>query len=107
MKLLLVLLLFASTAALADEPVGFARGMRLFTRYHCDACHALDAPKAGPSLRAIARRYASDPHAADELAANILNGSVGAWGAVPMPPRKVPAAPLKSLVEWILSLGQP
>jgi cytochrome c len=104
---LIVLLISGAGAALADEPVGFDEGMKLLTKYHCQSCHAIDRPLAGPSLHDIAKKYASDPHARGVLGESILNGSSGVWGSVtPMPPTKVPAADLKPLVEWILSLNQ-
>jgi cytochrome c len=104
---LAIFMVSAATAAHADEPVGFQTGMRLLAKYNCQTCHAVDRAMAGPSLHAIAQKYASDPHARDVLSASILNGSSGVWGGpAPMPPTKVPAADLKPLVEWILSLSQ-
>ena len=95
-----------SAAVYADEPVGFEQGSRLLTKYNCQSCHAVDRGMAGPSLRAIAKKYASDPHAADVLSESIVNGSSGVWGGpTPMPATKVPADDLKPLVEWILSLN--
>ncbi len=76
------------------------------TRYHCQACHAVDKTLAGPSFHDIAERYSSDPHAPGELQEKILNGSTGAWGPAAMPPVQVPEADLKPLVEWILSLQE-
>jgi cytochrome c len=107
---LLALILIAMAAAgtaIADEPVGFAEGTKLLQKYNCQTCHAVDKDLAGPSLRAIAKKYASDPHAREELGASIVNGSSGKWDAVaPMPPVKVPDADLRPLVDWILSLKQ-
>ena len=106
MKFLPFLVLIVPMVAGASEPVGFQRGMALLHKYGCQSCHSVDEARSGPSLHAIAKRYASDPHAESELSANILNGSIGAWGGAPMPPVKVPAADLKPLVQWILSLNQ-
>jgi cytochrome c len=62
---------------------------------------------AGPSLRDVAKKYASDPHARAELSQSIVNGSSGVWDSTaPMPPSNVPASDLRPLVEWILSLAQ-
>jgi cytochrome c len=93
--------------ALADEPVGFAQGMKLLAKYDCQTCHAVDKRMAGPSLHAISQKYASDPHAREELSLSIVNGSSGKWDSVaPMPPVKVPDSDLRPLVDWILSLNQ-
>jgi cytochrome c len=99
----LFLALAATTAAQADEPVGDQRGFRLMQKYHCDQCHTIEKNLSGPSFHAVAKRYASDPNAREEVAANILNGSSGAWGPLPMPPVPVSKDDLKPLVDWILS----
>jgi cytochrome c len=99
----LFLALAATTAAQADEPVGDQRGLRLMQKYHCDQCHTIEKNLSGPSFHAVAKRYASDPNAREEVAANILNGSSGAWGPLPMPPVPVSKDDLKPLVDWILS----
>ena len=100
----LFLALTAATAAQADEPIGDQQGFGLMQKYHCQQCHTIDKNLSGPSLRAIAKHYASDPNAREEVAANILNGSSGAWGPLPMPPVSVSDEDLKPLVDWILSL---
>lgn len=105
LRAFLLLLALAAAGAQADEPVNYQEGMRLMHKYHCQQCHAIDKTLSGPSLRAIAKRYASDPHARGVVSTNILNGSVGSWGAVPMPPVHVSKADLRPLVDWILSLN--
>jgi len=97
-------LALAAATAQADEPVGYQDGLRLMQKYHCQQCHTVDKSLAGPSLRAIAKHYASDPNAREEVATNILNGSTGAWGPLPMPPVQVAKEDLRPLVDWILSL---
>lgn len=101
------LALSAAGAARADEPVGFQQGMKLLTKYNCQTCHSVDKTMAGPSLHAVAKKYASDPHARSVLSESIVNGSSGTWNsAAPMPPTKVPNSDLRPLVDWILSLSQ-
>jgi cytochrome c len=97
-------LALAATAAQADEPVGDQKGLGLMQKYHCLQCHTIDKNLSGPSLRAIAKHYASDPNAHDEVSTNILNGSSGAWGPLSMPPVPVSKEDLRVLVDWILSL---
>jgi cytochrome c len=104
---LTILSILGAGTAFADEPIGFDRGMKLFTKYNCQSCHSVDRAMAGPSLQDIAKKYASDPHARGVLGESIVNGSSGVWGSVtPMPPVSVPDKDLKPLVEWILSLNQ-
>lgn len=91
------------TCARAEEP-GFAEGTKLAAKYNCQSCHTLDKRAAGPSFRAIAKRYASDPNAQGELETTIRNGSTGAWGPTPMAGVDVPERDLMPLVVFILSL---
>jgi len=107
MKMLLPTLLLtlgAVAVAAADEPIGDWTGERLAAKYNCQSCHSLyDASLQGPSYRAIAKKYASDNNARDELSASILNGSSGAWGSNAMPSTDIPQDDLRKLVEWILA----
>jgi cytochrome c len=105
MKMLVpVLLLALGAVAAADEPVADATGNRLAAKYNCQPCHSLyDSSLQGPTYRAIAKKYASDNNARDELSASILNGSSGTWGSNAMPSSSVPAGDLRKLVEWILA----
>lgn len=101
------LLLSISSTAVADEPISYAQGMRLMARYQCRSCHAAYTTLHGPSLSAIARKYASDPTAVGNLETKVLNGSSGVWGTESaMPSNIVPAGDLHTLVEWILSFRQ-
>jgi cytochrome c len=97
--------LIALACARAEEP-GFAQGTKLASKYNCQSCHTLDKPAAGPSFRAIAKRYASDPNAQGELETTIRNGSTGAWGPTPMAGVDVPERDLTPLVAFILSLNE-
>jgi cytochrome c len=90
--------------ALADEPITFAEADPLIAEYGCGSCHSPYKASQAPTLHAIAVRYAADPHALQDLAISVHNGSVGAWGPTPMPPYDVPERDLKVLLKWTLSL---
>ena len=71
----------------------------------CMGCHAMDRKVVGPSYKAIATRYQSQPRAqmVDTLANKIRLGGGGAWGVVVMPANtKISEADAKKLAEWIL-----
>jgi len=71
----------------------------------CMGCHAMDRKVVGPSYKAIAIRYQSQPRAqmVDTLASKIRLGGGGAWGVVVMPANtKISEADAKKLAEWIL-----
>jgi cytochrome c len=75
----------------------------------CSGCHAMDRKVVGPSYKAIATRYQSQPRAqmVETLATKIRLGGGGAWGVVVMPGNtKISEADAKKLAEWILDSNQ-
>jgi cytochrome c len=75
----------------------------------CMGCHAMDRKVVGPSYKAIATRYQSQPRAqmVDTLATKIRLGGGGVWGVVVMPANtKISEADAKKLAEWILDSNQ-
>jgi len=71
----------------------------------CMGCHAMDRKVVGPSYKAIAARYQSQPRTqvVDALATKIRLGGGGVWGVVVMPANtKISEADAKKLAEWIL-----
>lgn len=86
-----------ATPALAD--------LKLATDKNCMACHAVDKKLVGPAYKEVAAKYAGQKDAADKLAAKILKGGSGVWGAIPMPANaQVNAAEAKTLATWVLTL---
>lgn len=77
----------------------------LATKKNCMACHAVDKKLVGPAYKDVAKKYAGDKSAVDKLAAKVIKGGSGVWGAVPMPANpQVSEAEAKQLVTWVLSL---
>ena len=71
----------------------------------CMGCHAMDRKVVGPSYKAIATRYQTQPRAqmVDTLTTKIRLGGGGVWGVVVMPANtKISEADAKKLAEWIL-----
>ena len=89
-------LLLSTGAAIADDD-------ELYKTKNCFACHRIDRTTLGPSFRNIAAKYVEDKGADIMLATKIREGSVGAWGQVPMPPQpQVTEAEALTLARWIL-----
>lgn len=85
-----------SAPALADEALAKSK--------NCMACHAVDKKLVGPAYKDVAKKYAGDAKAADMLAAKVIKGGSGVWGAIPMPANpQVSEADAKKLVAWVLS----
>ncbi len=58
----------------------------------------------GPSYKDVAKKYAGDAKAVDALAAKIVKGGSGVWGAIPMPANpQVTEADAKKLAAWVMS----
>ena len=77
----------------------------LATAKNCMACHAIDKKVVGPAYKEVAAKYANDKAAVDKLAAKIVKGGGGVWGAVAMPANpQVSPAEAKQLATWVLSL---
>ena len=97
-KIIFALALTAAVAApaLADQA--------LATSKNCMACHAVDKKIVGPGFKDVAAKYKGDKAAADKLAAKIMKGGSGVWGAIPMPANpQVNDAEAKKLAAWVLS----
>lgn len=92
-----------SAAAVLSSAPAFA-DQALATKKNCMACHAVDKKLVGPAYKEVAAKYKGDKAAADKLAAKVIKGGSGAWGAVPMPANpQVSEAEAKTLVAWVLS----
>ena len=88
---------FAAAPALANEALAKSK--------QCVACHAVDKKLVGPAYRDVAKKYAGQSDAAAKLAAKIVAGGAGTWGAVPMPANtQVSQAEALQLANWVLSL---
>jgi cytochrome c len=96
-----ILIAIAATTLLAAPAMA---DMALAKSKNCMACHAVDRKLVGPSYKDVAAKYASDAAAADKLAAKIMKGGSGVWGAIPMPANpQVSAAEANILAAWVLS----
>jgi cytochrome c551/c552 len=103
--LLFLTALFVGSATPADEVISNARARQLLSKYSCQSCHSVDASQLpGPSFRDIAKKYASDPQAIDDLEESVQIGSSGSWGDSAMPSNDVPDKDLKAIIVWILQL---
>jgi cytochrome c len=99
--------LLAMIAALSVSATAFAAddGEALFTKNKCITCHKPDAKAVGPSLKAIAAKYAGNKDAQAMLEKKVRTGGAGSWGAIAMP--KTPATAsdgdISTMVTWVLS----
>jgi cytochrome c len=103
--ILILTTLILGSAASADEVISDARARQLLSKYSCQTCHSVgNSSLPGPSFRDIAKKYASDPQAIDDLEESVQIGSSGSWGNNAMPSNDVPDEDLKQIIVWILQL---
>jgi cytochrome c len=73
----------------------------------CLACHQEAVKLVGPSYNEIAAKYKDQEGAHEMLVQSVINGGVGKWGQIPMPPKggraDVSDEDIGKLVTWILS----
>ena len=102
MKRTVFAIALSATAVFSAAPA-FA-DLALATSKNCMACHAVDKKVVGPAYKDVAAKYKGDKTAAEKLAAKVMKGGSGTWGAIPMPANpQVSEAEAKKLVAWVLS----
>ncbi len=102
-----------SSAVAASAPAASAKaepaGLSDAKASNCFACHAIDHKVVGPAYDAVAKRYAAQrPAIINTLAAQVVKGTVGHWGKIPMPAHPdLGMAKARTIVKWILTLKPP
>lgn len=95
---LLAMALIGGQSALAADPAELAKAKG------CLNCHAVATKVVGPAYVDVAKKYAGQKDAENQLVQKVLKGTSGTWGPVPMPPNAgVSDADAHTLVKWVLS----
>ena len=91
------------TGLALDDP-----GAQAMVEYGCTACHSTSRTSVGPSYQQVAYRLADAPDQPEErrrLAAKIVAGGQGTYGALPMPPQAhIPPVALERILDSIETL---
>ncbi len=104
MKKIIALTTFA-ILSLPAHAVDETAAMELAKKSGCIACHTTDKKLLGPAWKDVAKKYAGDSAASEQLALKIKKGTKGTWGPIPMPPNPtIKDGDIKTMVEFILSL---
>lgn len=94
-------LMVAGSAFAADETA-------LAQKSGCMACHQVAAKVVGPAYKDVAKKYAADKNAVDNLTKKVIAGGKGVWGEVAMPPKggnaSIKDEDIKKVVAWIMTL---
>lgn len=85
-----------------SDPI--AEGKSLIEGSDCLGCHKVNETLIGPSYKEVAAKYENTPENVELLADQIINGSSGVWGNVPMPAHGFSKENAKFMAQYILSL---
>lgn len=92
-----LMLLAMGVPAFADQALATAK--------NCMSCHTTERKLVGPSYKEVAAKYTGQKDAVDKVAAKIIKGGSGVYGAVAMPANtQVNEAEAKKLAAWVLGL---
>lgn len=91
----------AGTAAAAPAKDGKA----LIEGSDCRTCHKDDTKLIGPAYQEVAKKYAGQADAVDNLAKKVMAGGTGVWGQIPMAAHPaLSEEDAKAMVTYILSM---
>lgn len=94
----------SANSALSSNP-DYQKGLELVAKSDCLTCHKVSEKVTGPAYKDVAAKYESTEENINMLAAKVLKGGSGVWGAVPMTPHPlVSEADAKQMVKYILLL---
>jgi len=97
--------LFAVAAMASSQWAAAADPADLAKAKGCLNCHSVEAKIVGPAYKDVAKKYAGQKDAENQLVQKVLKGTSGTWGPVPMPANAgVSDAEAHTLVKWVLSL---
>lgn len=91
-----------ATPKVVNNPI--AEGKLLIEGSDCLGCHKLNERLIGPSYKEIAAKYENTPENVEMLADQIIKGSSGVWGDVPMPAHGFSKENAKFMAQYILSM---
>lgn len=87
-----------------DDPV-YIKGLAKLKTSDCTSCHMVERKIVGPSYADVAAKYESTEENINMLAAKVIDGGVGVWGEIPMPPHAaLSLEDAKDMVAYILLL---
>lgn len=87
-----------------DDPI-YIKGIEKVKGSDCTSCHMVERKIVGPSYADVAAKYESTEENVAMLAKKVIEGGVGVWGEVPMPPHPaLSEEDAKDMVRYVLLL---
>lgn len=94
----------AAAPSISSNP-DYQKGLALVVKSDCLTCHKVSEKLIGPAYKDVAAKYDNTEANINLLAAKVLKGGSGVWGAVPMLPHPLLTEPdAKQIVKYILLL---
>jgi cytochrome c len=95
----------ASTAnTLSDNP-DYQKGLALIAGSDCLTCHKTSEKNIGPSYKDVAAKYENTEANIKMLAARVIKGGSGNWGAIPMTPHpQLKQEDVEQMIKYIFLL---
>lgn len=87
-----------------DDPI-YIKGLAKIKASDCLSCHMVERKIVGPSYAEVAAKYESTEENITMLAQKVINGGVGTWGEIPMPPHlALSEEDAKDMIRYVLLL---
>lgn len=87
-----------------DDPI-YIKGLEKVKGSDCTSCHMVERKIVGPSYADVAAKYENTEENVAMLAKKVIEGGVGVWGEVPMPPHPALSEDdAKDMVRYVLLL---
>jgi cytochrome c len=94
----------ASTNDLSSNP-DYTKGLALVAGSDCLTCHKTSEKNIGPAYKDVAAKYENNEENVKMLAAKIIKGGSGVWGAIPMTPHpQLKQEDAEAMVKYVLLL---
>jgi len=90
--------------ALSDNP-DYQKGLALVAGSDCLTCHKTSEKNIGPAYKDVAAKYENTEANVEMLAAKVIKGGSGNWGAIPMTPHpQLKQEDVEQMIKYILLL---
>jgi len=90
--------------ALSDNP-DYQKGLALVAGSDCLTCHKINEKNIGPAYKDVAAKYENTEANVKMLAAKVIKGGSGNWGAIPMTPHpQLKQEDVEQMIKYILLL---
>ena len=87
-----------------NDPI-YIKGLEKIKASDCLSCHMAERKIVGPSYAEVAAKYESTEENINMLAQKVINGGVGVWGEIPMPPHlSLSEEDARDMVSYVLLL---